>query len=258
MNEPTLIPSINFLKHRRSGLRADLMNDGVHSGGAQPVRWNCWRISMVIATGTPLHARAGNQPARSPVAPGDRVAGHYLGQSFDGMVTGVEHTVTAGRYRVSIRFDDPVDVVTFSSFSNLRQRVRVCHRRQGRDHGENLQRATATYASALGTPPHAAGAGLAPLRWRCDSYRLWCIENGGSNRHGGKSCGKRCGHHRVNRRYRACLCEGAGEGRLRRHVERAGRGRRKLKRPARTWNPNSVYRCFTMVPTCAIRIRWLP
>lgn len=122
MNEPNLIPSINFLKTQAKRLRADLMNDGVPVGHSRSLELLAHQYGY--RDWNTLHARAGNQPARSPVAPGDRVAGHYLGQSFDGMVTGVEHTVTAGRYRVSIRFDDPVDVVTFSSFSNLRQRVR--------------------------------------------------------------------------------------------------------------------------------------
>ena len=62
------------------------MNDGVPVGHSRSLELLAHQYGY--RDWNTLHARAGNQPARSPVAPGDRVAGHYLGQSFDGMVTG--------------------------------------------------------------------------------------------------------------------------------------------------------------------------
>ena len=122
MNEANPIPSIDFLKTQAKRLRADLLKDGVSVAHSRSLEMLAHQYGY--RDWNTLHALAGNRPPGCPVAPGDRVAGHYLGQSFEGAVTGVEHMVTAGRYRVSIRFDDPVDVVSFPSFSNLRQRVR--------------------------------------------------------------------------------------------------------------------------------------
>lgn len=67
--------------------------------------------------------------AERPNAPrvltiGDRVAGVYLKQPFEGVVRGVE-ALGAGHQRLTIVFDEPVDVVTFDSFSAFRSRIRV-------------------------------------------------------------------------------------------------------------------------------------
>lgn len=51
-----------------------------------------------------------------------RVQGRYLGQAFKGEINGLSST--GNHYSVSVRLDEPVDTVTFSSFSNLRRAVR--------------------------------------------------------------------------------------------------------------------------------------
>ena len=68
-----------------------------------------------------LHAAIGNSP-RVPVTLGARVKGRYLDQAFEGEVIGV-HTLSPGYFRVTFDFDEPVDVVTFDSFSSFRKRV---------------------------------------------------------------------------------------------------------------------------------------
>ena len=71
-----------------------------------------------------LHAAVGNRPPFDPWQIGSRVRGHYLGQPFDAKVLGVQALTTQpGRYRLTLHFDEPVDVVTFESFSAFRQRV---------------------------------------------------------------------------------------------------------------------------------------
>jgi hypothetical protein len=72
-----------------------------------------------------LHAAAGNHTGSGPVAVGERVRGTYLSQPFDGEVIGLARLPTHGRYRITIQFDAPVDVVTFDSFSAFRKRVTV-------------------------------------------------------------------------------------------------------------------------------------
>jgi len=78
-----------------------------------------------------LHASIGNRPAPPPVALGDRVRGTYLGQPFDGDVIGVQ-SLSGGRLRVTLEFDDPVDVVKFNSFSAYRRRVSATVNSDGR------------------------------------------------------------------------------------------------------------------------------
>ena len=59
----------------------------------------------------------------SPVQVGNRVKGIYLGQAFDGMVISVSLLANMQSYKVTIKFDEPVDVVTSELFSAFRQRV---------------------------------------------------------------------------------------------------------------------------------------
>lgn len=70
-----------------------------------------------------LYAWAGNTPPAPAFAVGQRIAGTYLGQEFLGEIIGLNRLSHTGKYRVTIQFDDPVDVVTFDSFSAFRHRV---------------------------------------------------------------------------------------------------------------------------------------
>jgi len=70
-----------------------------------------------------LSARARPNRPRAPVHVGDRVCGDYLGQRFSGTVLSIGELATADRFRMTVRFDEPVDVVTFDSFSAYRRRV---------------------------------------------------------------------------------------------------------------------------------------
>lgn len=69
-----------------------------------------------------LHAKLGNMPPR--LALGQRVAGRYLGQPFKGEVIALAH-LGADHNRVTLRFDEAIDVVPFDSFSNFRRQVNV-------------------------------------------------------------------------------------------------------------------------------------
>ncbi|MGI9367827.1 MAG: glyoxalase superfamily protein [Ruegeria sp.] len=67
-----------------------------------------------------LHAMAGN---RMLLRVGDRVQGQYLGQPFTAEIRGLSVLGDGDHRRVTLHFDEPVDVVTFDSFSAYRQRV---------------------------------------------------------------------------------------------------------------------------------------
>ncbi|MGD1933037.1 MAG: glyoxalase superfamily protein [Candidatus Phaeomarinobacter sp.] len=60
--------------------------------------------------------------SQRPLQVGDEVAGTYLGQQFVGRVIGIR-SMGSGHTRLTLHFDEPVDVVTFDSFSAFRQRV---------------------------------------------------------------------------------------------------------------------------------------
>ena len=69
-----------------------------------------------------LHAAAGNRPA-SPLALGAHISGLYLGQAFRGEIIALAQLNHGSHYRLTVEFDEPVDVVTFDSFSAFRKRV---------------------------------------------------------------------------------------------------------------------------------------
>lgn len=60
--------------------------------------------------------------SQRPLQIGDEVAGTYLGRQFAGRVVGIR-SMGSGHTRLTLHFDEPVDVVTFDSFSAFRQRV---------------------------------------------------------------------------------------------------------------------------------------
>ncbi|ASY64320.1 hypothetical protein SJ05684_c28900 [Sinorhizobium sojae CCBAU 05684] len=116
------LPSLHMLKDQAKHLRALLAAAGNEIGHSRSLEliaahygyrdWNA------------LHAAAGDRPAFRPCMLGSRVRGHYLGQAFEGEIISAQALrAQPGRYRLTFRFDEPVDVVTFESFSAFRQRV---------------------------------------------------------------------------------------------------------------------------------------
>ena len=110
--------SIDALKTQAKRLRQALAEDGdfiSHSEAlelvAKQLGYRDWNTA---------YAAAGNRPP--PPQLGERVGGAYLGQNFKGEIIGVE-TLSGERWRITIEFDEPVDVVTFESFSAYRKRV---------------------------------------------------------------------------------------------------------------------------------------
>ncbi len=112
------IAPVAELKEQAKRLRKRLQDTGVklshgealellaHQHGARD--WNT------------LHAMAGN---RMQLRVGDRVEGRYLGQPFTAEIRGLTLLGDGSHRRVTLKFDAPVDVVRFDSFSSLRQRV---------------------------------------------------------------------------------------------------------------------------------------
>ncbi|OLP61154.1 hypothetical protein BJF93_02770 [Xaviernesmea oryzae] len=118
----TPLPALDSLKDQARRLRQALAETGetiAHSRAleliARQYGFRDWNT---------LHARLGNRPPFDPWRIGARLSGHYLGQAFQAEVLGVQQlTGDPPRYRLTLHFDTPVDVVTFDSFSAFRQRV---------------------------------------------------------------------------------------------------------------------------------------
>ena len=121
MNRSTPLPAIDALKEQAKRLRQELAAAGTVIGYSRSLEllahqhgYRDWNT---------LHAVIGNRPPASPVVAGQRISGHYLGQPFECEVKALESFSQANRFRVVLHFDEPVDVVTFDSFSAFRQRV---------------------------------------------------------------------------------------------------------------------------------------
>ncbi len=122
--------SIQALKTQARRLRAQLGSKGqaiTHSHAlellAHQYGHKNWNTLRAVAEAHP--------PSRT-LSLGDLVRGHYLGQPFQGRVIGVQALTSPDHRRISLQFNEPVDVVTFGSFSNLRQRVSCVIDKSGR------------------------------------------------------------------------------------------------------------------------------
>ena len=111
---------IDAAKARARALRAALAEAGTPVSHAQALElvakqegarnWNALHARLTRLNGAPL-----------PLRLEGRVEGEYLGQPFTGVITRLAR-IGEG-HQVTIRFDRPVDVVRFESFSNLRSVV---------------------------------------------------------------------------------------------------------------------------------------
>jgi hypothetical protein len=132
----TLYPSHDELKMQARRLRQAMTDRGSpisHSAALELVAqqhgardWN---------TLSALAARP-NLPPVGRISVGDHVRGRYLNQPFTGRILALQELPGSGQYKLTIHFDEPVDVVTFESFSAFRQRINA----QVDEHGVSPRR----------------------------------------------------------------------------------------------------------------------
>lgn len=114
------IPSLTMLKGQAKSLRGGLAGAGVSVSHSQSLEllakqhgfrdWNT------------LHAAAGNRVAE-PYQIGQSITGRYLGQPFRGEIIQVRRMSGDERFGVTIKLDEPLDVLPQSRISNIRYRV---------------------------------------------------------------------------------------------------------------------------------------
>ncbi len=68
-------------------------------------------------------AKRPNEEPIAAVSVGSPVRGRYLNRPFTGKVLALAGQSGGGLHKITIHFDEPVDVVTFESFSAFRQRI---------------------------------------------------------------------------------------------------------------------------------------
>ncbi|NNF78150.1 MAG: hypothetical protein HKN05_08990 [Rhizobiales bacterium] len=121
MNTTHQLPGLDALKSQAKRLRSELALSGTQLGHSRALELMAKQYGY--KDWNTLHAAVGNRPQPAPVVLGQRLSGRYLNQPFDGEVIGVQAMAEPDRFRVTLMFDVPVDVVTFEGLNNFRQRV---------------------------------------------------------------------------------------------------------------------------------------
>ena len=111
--------SVEDAKALAKSLRADLAAEGTAISHGRALEIVAHQFGY--RDWNTLHAAIGNRiPSSWNI--GDRVNGHYLGQAFRGEIISVRK-MGEGWHQLVLDLDEPVDVVTFDSFSSFRRRV---------------------------------------------------------------------------------------------------------------------------------------
>lgn len=74
---------------------------------------------------TPQDQAAGRDRPPPVFQIGQQVRGTYLGQNFAGRIIAAREIAGTARFDLTLRFDAPVDVISFDSMSNFRTQVRA-------------------------------------------------------------------------------------------------------------------------------------
>lgn len=131
MGQSPKLPSLDVLKDQAKRLRDTLGRQGTvinHSKALELIA-----AQQGFRDWNTLMGAVGNRPPVRSYNIGDQVIGHYLGQMFTGTIIGVQTLTNAhGRTRVTFDFDEPVDVITFESWSAYRKRVTCTLDKEGR------------------------------------------------------------------------------------------------------------------------------
>ncbi|MGI9400993.1 MAG: glyoxalase superfamily protein [Rhizobiaceae bacterium] len=132
MNSHHPLPSLQAIKLQAKRLRSALAEKGlpISHGRSLEIQANKHGYKNWNA----IRAAIGNEEPTSPVAQGQIVNGKYLGQNFKAEVLAIQAYSDTGNFRATFRFDDPVDVVSFDSFSSYRKQVSCFIDRSGKTH----------------------------------------------------------------------------------------------------------------------------
>lgn len=115
------LPTLAKAKMQAKALRRDLASDGKSISHGEALEEVARRLSF--RDWNALHAAIQKQPAQGWTM-GERITGRYLSQDFTATVRSSVQ-MRPGWFRLVLDLDQPLDVVRFESFSNLRKQIRV-------------------------------------------------------------------------------------------------------------------------------------
>ena len=121
MQHSQKIPGVSDLKDQARRLRQALADQGTqiaHSKSLELLaqQYGAWDWNT-------LRAWADKPTIPQPPAVGDPITGRYLGQPFTGVLKSLARRGRDSAWHVSIQLDQPIDVVSFDSFSSWRHRI---------------------------------------------------------------------------------------------------------------------------------------
>ncbi|MDJ0920885.1 MAG: glyoxalase superfamily protein [Henriciella sp.] len=122
MSDMTLPVTRAQAKERARELRIDLGKAGTKISHGEALE----RIAKELGfrDWNTASARLSNAPEQR-FRTGGEVSGRYLGKPFTGRLLAVRERAGGSQFEVTVRFDQPVDVVDWESFSALRQQVKA-------------------------------------------------------------------------------------------------------------------------------------
>ncbi len=129
----TPLPIHSEVKHRAKTLRARRQAAGHPMSHAQALE----RISRKLGfrDWNTLSAAITTVRNASCVPKGDTVRGHYMGNPFDARILRIGATAE-GETRLTLRFNEAIDVVEHTGFSAFRQQINCRVNRDGRSSEE--------------------------------------------------------------------------------------------------------------------------
>lgn len=120
--------SLESLKSQAKSLRQSLAATGHTVSHAQSLELLAKQLGH--RDWNTLHASVGNAP---PILfqVGQAVSGHYMGHAFTGTLKQVNILQDGAYHRLTLRFDEAIDVIPFEGMSNFRQQVTATVDRRG-------------------------------------------------------------------------------------------------------------------------------
>lgn len=120
--------SLDELKQQAKALRRSLENSGQIISHSQSLETIAHQYGL--HDWNTLHAALGNRPP-TPLRVGQHVSGAYLGKECAGEIIALREIGDGQYFRVTIRFDAPVDIIEFESWSSYRTQINATVDRHG-------------------------------------------------------------------------------------------------------------------------------